>query len=180
MTAHILAAGLAGPVRPGLHLPPGLVAALAPVLVVLLGLDAFCLINLARSKSVRNAPKLAWISVILCVSAPLGALLYLFFGMPRNPGGRGPELAAVGVTAAAGQSPAQSTAVLGPERVFGFGSGGISAPYAEVLCEAVPVGGRMLLGTTRTLDPDKPLAPPTTRDLSGWLGEGSLRDRLGR
>lgn len=75
---------------------------------------------------------------------------------------------------------AQSTAVLGPERVFGFGSGGISAPYAEVLCEAVPVGGCMLLGTTRTLDPDKPLAPPTTRDLSGWLGEGSLRDRLGR
>ena len=119
MTAHILAAGLAGPVRPGLHLPPGLVAALAPVLVVLLGLDAFCLINLARSKSVRNAPKLAWIIVILCVSAPLGALLYLFFGMPRNPGGRGPELAAVGVTAAAGQSPAKSTAVLTPVRSAG-------------------------------------------------------------
>ena len=58
--------------------------ALIPVLVLVVGLDAFCLINLARSKSVRNAPKLAWIIVILAVSAPLGALLYLFLGMDRS------------------------------------------------------------------------------------------------
>ena len=66
------------------HLPPGLAPALVPVLVLLLGLDVFCLINLARSKSVRNAPKLAWAIVILVVSAPFGALLYLFFGMDRG------------------------------------------------------------------------------------------------
>jgi ABC-2 type transport system ATP-binding protein len=65
-------------------LPPGLIPALIPVLVLIVGLDAFCLINLARAKSARNAPKLAWAVVILVVSAPLGALLYLFFGMERR------------------------------------------------------------------------------------------------
>jgi len=54
------------------------------VLAIIVGLDAFCLINIARAKSVRNAPKLAWVIVILVVSAPLGALLYLFFGMDRS------------------------------------------------------------------------------------------------
>jgi len=59
-------------------------SALVPVLALIVGLDAFCLIDLARSKSVRNAPKLAWVIVILAVSAPLGAVLYLFFGMDRS------------------------------------------------------------------------------------------------
>ncbi len=71
--------------HPLLHILPALV----PALVLILGLDAFCLINLARSKSVRNAPKLAWVIVILAVSAPIGALLYLFFGMDRSARERG-------------------------------------------------------------------------------------------
>jgi ABC-2 type transport system ATP-binding protein len=81
VTAHAVAA-----THGGLHglLPPGLIPALIPVLVLIVGLDAFCLINLVRAKSVRNAPKLAWAIVILVVSAPLGALLYLFFGMERR------------------------------------------------------------------------------------------------
>jgi ABC-2 type transport system ATP-binding protein len=58
--------------------------ALIPALVLIVGLDVFCLVNIARAKSVRNAPKLAWVIVILAVSAPLGALLYLFFGMDRS------------------------------------------------------------------------------------------------
>jgi ABC-2 type transport system ATP-binding protein len=62
----------------------GALPALIPVLVVLLGLDIYCLVNLARATSVRNAPKLAWVIVILCVSAPIGAILYLFFGMDRT------------------------------------------------------------------------------------------------
>jgi ABC-2 type transport system ATP-binding protein len=63
------------------------------VLALLLGLDIYCLVNLARAKTVRNAPKLAWVIVILCVSAPLGAILYLFFGMDRTGAGqrRAPE-----------------------------------------------------------------------------------------
>jgi ABC-2 type transport system ATP-binding protein len=74
-------------------MPSALALALIPVLVLLLGLDAFCLVSLARAKSVRNAPKLAWAIVILAVSAPFGALLYLFFGMDR--GGHAPADVAV-------------------------------------------------------------------------------------
>jgi ABC-2 type transport system ATP-binding protein len=81
MTAVALAFAHGGPLR---QLPPGLIPALVPVLALIIGLDAFCLINLVRAKSVRNAPKLAWAIVILVVSAPFGALLYLFFGMDRR------------------------------------------------------------------------------------------------
>jgi ABC-2 type transport system ATP-binding protein len=74
----------AGSARPLLQALPALI----PVLALLLGLDVYCLVNLARTKSVRNAPKLAWVIVILCVSAPLGAILYLFFGMDRTGAGQ--------------------------------------------------------------------------------------------
>lgn len=66
------------------HTLASLAPALIPALALVVGLDVFCLVNIARSKSVRNAPKLAWVIVIVAVSAPLGALLYLFFGMDRN------------------------------------------------------------------------------------------------
>jgi LmbE family N-acetylglucosaminyl deacetylase len=75
---------------------------------------------------------------------------------------------------------AEVIAVLGPERVFGFGAAGISARYAEVVCEAVPHAGAMLLGTPRTLDPAAPLAPPSTHDLTTWLHASSLRETLRR
>lgn len=81
------AAGLSR--HPLTHLLPGLLPALIPLLILLLGLDVFCLVNLVRAKSVRNAPKLAWAIVILFVSAPLGAILYLFFGMNRTGGSAG-------------------------------------------------------------------------------------------
>jgi LmbE family N-acetylglucosaminyl deacetylase len=73
---------------------------------------------------------------------------------------------------------AQATAVLGPERVFGFGTPGIEATYAEVLCEAVPRDGGMMLGAARMLEPDAPLHPPTDKDLWGWLRAISPRDQL--
>ncbi len=60
--------------------------ALIPIGVLILGLDLYCLVNLARAKSARNLPKLAWVLIILLVSAPLGALLYLFFGADRTSG----------------------------------------------------------------------------------------------
>src|SRR5215475_15601223 len=74
----------AGQARPFVHA----LAVLIPVVCMFLGLDLYCLVNLARAKSVRNAPKLAWVIVILCVSAPLGAILYLFFGMDRTGAGQ--------------------------------------------------------------------------------------------
>jgi len=78
----------AGPSHPLTHLLPALPAVI-PILVLLLGLDVFCLVNLVRARSVRNAPKLAWAIVIVFVSAPLGAILYLFFGMDRSGGSGG-------------------------------------------------------------------------------------------
>src|SRR5262249_38325761 len=77
--------------HPILHFA-SLAPALIPVLVLLLGLDVYCLVDLARAKSVRNAPKLAWGIVILCVSAPLGAILSLFFGMVRTVTGPAEEV----------------------------------------------------------------------------------------
>jgi LmbE family N-acetylglucosaminyl deacetylase len=75
---------------------------------------------------------------------------------------------------------AEATAVRGPERVFAFGGPGINAPFAEELCEAVPSSGTMLLGKARILDPEAPLATPTSVPLTGWLRGASLRDQLGR
>lgn len=118
MTAVALAVAHGGPLR---HLPPGLIPALIPVLVLIVGLDAFCLINLVRAKSVRNAPKLAWAVVILVVSAPLGALLYLFFGMERR-----------GMAAAAPARPVSSPATALPS-------------FATRPAHA---GGRMIVTTT--------------------------------
>jgi ABC-2 type transport system ATP-binding protein len=94
------------------HLPPGLITALIPVLVVFAGLDIFCLVDLVRAKSVRNAPRLAWAIVIVFVSAPFGAVLYLFFGMDRAAGTRKAARAARAELGppAAGREPALSDA----------------------------------------------------------------------
>lgn len=59
-----------------------------PLLVLIVALDAYCLIDLARARSVRNAPKIIWVIVILFFSAPIGALAYLFFGRQRGRGGQ--------------------------------------------------------------------------------------------
>jgi ABC-2 type transport system ATP-binding protein len=75
-----IAAGLNGHIK----LPPHLLAALVPLLVLNLALDIFCLADLARAKSVRGAPKIVWVFVILFVSAPIGALIYLFAGRDRS------------------------------------------------------------------------------------------------
>ena len=41
-------------------LPPNLALALVPLLVLIVALDVYCLIDLARAKSVRNVPKWVW------------------------------------------------------------------------------------------------------------------------
>ena len=81
MPSDVLTAGSGGPFR----LPPP--GAILPLLVLLVALDAYCLVDLARAPSARGAPKIIWAIIILFVSAPLGALLYLFFGRDRD-GGR--------------------------------------------------------------------------------------------
>jgi ABC-2 type transport system ATP-binding protein len=65
-------------------LPPDLLPALVPLLVLIVALDIYCLIDLARAKSVRHMPKIVWAIVILFASAPIGALVYLFVGRDRD------------------------------------------------------------------------------------------------
>jgi ABC-2 type transport system ATP-binding protein len=65
-------------------LTPGLALALVPLLLLVVALDVYCLIDLARAKSVRNVPKWVWAIIILFVSAPIGALVYLFIGRDRG------------------------------------------------------------------------------------------------
>jgi len=80
MPNYLLAAGLASSGKP----PPGLLFALVPLLVLVVALDVYCLVDLARAKSVRYLPKIVWAIVILFVSAPIGALIYLFAGRDRD------------------------------------------------------------------------------------------------
>jgi ABC-2 type transport system ATP-binding protein len=69
------------------HSLPSIWPALIPAAVLILGLDGYCLVNLVRAPSVRNLPKPIWAIVIVLVSAPLGAVLYLCFGADRTGAG---------------------------------------------------------------------------------------------
>lgn len=69
------------------HLSPHLLIALLPLLAAIVALDVYCLTDLVRARSVAGGvPKVVWAVVILFVSAPIGALVYLFFGRDRNRG----------------------------------------------------------------------------------------------
>src|SRR5215469_10735614 len=66
------------------RLPPHLPVALLPLLALIVALDVYCLVDLARARSVRGAPKIVWAIIIVFVSAPIGALVYLFAGRDRS------------------------------------------------------------------------------------------------
>ena len=103
MPNHLLAAAASGSGK----LPPNLLPAVVPLLVLILALDAYCLIDLARAKSVRHMPKWVWVLVILFISAPIGALVYLFIGRDRGQdSGRDAGAASVGGDAGTDQGPA--------------------------------------------------------------------------
>lgn len=56
-----------------------LLAALAPILVIVVGFVGYCLVDLARAPSVKFLPKWAW--VLVCVaSVPIGGIVYLLVG----------------------------------------------------------------------------------------------------
>jgi hypothetical protein len=78
MMHHLLAA--AGPSGRG-HT---LFVALLPVVALAIAFDAYCLVDLIRSKSARHLPKWAWGVIIVVVSAPWGGLIYLFVGRDRG------------------------------------------------------------------------------------------------
>lgn len=63
-----------------------LVYALAPILILAVSFDVYCLIDLIRAKSVRHLPKAVWAIIIVVISAPWGGLIYLFLGRDRGRG----------------------------------------------------------------------------------------------
>jgi hypothetical protein len=71
-----MAAALAARVGP---LPVGVI----PLLVLAVGFDAYCLVNLVRAEQVIG-PKWVW-AIFICGSTPLGGLAYLTFGKVRPP-----------------------------------------------------------------------------------------------
>jgi len=75
---------------------------------------------------------------------------------------------------------ARANAVLGQERVFGFGTKQLRTyEYAEVVCEAVRRNGLWLLGASRGLDIAEPIAAqPTEINMNFWLNSLSLTTQL--
>lgn len=70
--------------------PMGIFYALAPILILAVAFDVYCLRDLIRAASVRHLPKAVWAIIIILVSAPWGGLLYLFLGRDRGDTGRSP------------------------------------------------------------------------------------------
>jgi hypothetical protein len=58
-----------------------------PLLVLAVGFEVYCLVDLARAEEVRHLPKWAW--AILCLGVgltiPFGGIAYLVFGRVRAP-----------------------------------------------------------------------------------------------
>jgi hypothetical protein len=57
-------------------------AALIPIVVVAVGFEIFCLLDLARADEVRYLPRWTW-AVICLITIPLGGVAYLIFGKTR-------------------------------------------------------------------------------------------------
>ena len=75
---------------------------------------------------------------------------------------------------------ALTNAVLGSERVFGFGAAAASAlPYAEVLTEVRRVGQRWMASQAHHLDEGPLLDEQFTIDLTAWLESPSVRQLVG-
>jgi LmbE family N-acetylglucosaminyl deacetylase len=74
---------------------------------------------------------------------------------------------------------AQANAILGPERVFGYGSQGRQYQYAELLMHVgwSPAGG-WRLAAPRELDPTARDGPPDGLEVGWWLHARSVADTL--
>lgn len=75
---------------------------------------------------------------------------------------------------------ATANAVLGSERVFGFGSAAASSlPYAEVLTEVRRVGRRWMASEAHQLDEGPLLDEQFTTDLTALMESPSVRQMIG-
>jgi LmbE family N-acetylglucosaminyl deacetylase len=76
-------------------------------------------------------------------------------------------------------SRAAANAVLGPERVFGFGVRGTEYPYAELVTDVSwSADGGWRLSKPRQLDPQAPLADGEGAEVGWWLHARSVRSLL--
>ena len=74
---------------------------------------------------------------------------------------------------------AGAAAVLGSERVFGWGGSARRERFAELLTEVAPAAGGLAAGPPRVLDPADPLpALDAGRLLDWWLDAASFTDRV--
>ena len=76
------------------------------------------------------------------------------------------------------QARARASAVLGAERVFGFGAAGIAEPYADLLLEVRRRDGAWQRTAPRRLDPARPLGEPEGTAVDWWLEAPSAAARL--
>ena len=75
---------------------------------------------------------------------------------------------------------ATANAVLGSERVFGFGSPAVSPrPYAEVLTEVRHLHGRFMASEPHELDEGRAPEPAFSLDLSAWVRSPSAHQLVG-
>jgi hypothetical protein len=58
--------------------------ALAAIVAVAVGFEAFCQIDIVRADQVRYLPKWSWAGVCL-ISIPVGGIVYLAVGRTRQP-----------------------------------------------------------------------------------------------
>lgn len=59
-------------------------AVLAAIVVLAVGFEVFCLLDLYRAAEVRYLPKWAWAGICL-ITIPLGGIVYLNAGKVREP-----------------------------------------------------------------------------------------------
>jgi LmbE family N-acetylglucosaminyl deacetylase len=75
---------------------------------------------------------------------------------------------------------AAANAVMGSERVFGFGSHAASTlPYAELLTEVCLVDGRFVASHPHALDEGREPGPASSVDLTPWLDSPSVHELIG-
>ena len=76
---------------------------------------------------------------------------------------------------------AAANAVMGSERVFGFGSASASTlPYAELLTEVCLVDGRFVASRPHTLDEGRePAGESASVDLTAWLDSPTVHELIG-
>lgn len=76
-----------------MDLSGGTLLALAPVVLLVVGLVIYCLVDLVRAPAVRYLPKPMWALIILVGSIPIGPVLYLVLGRERHPASSIPDTA---------------------------------------------------------------------------------------